>query len=200
MERRSSLSRDEAALERLLERIDAAIDEYTRARRSRYPPPDDDLDVRFERSWEAWWALPLSIRDWLLWFVPGWWALSPGIFRRFLLRTARLIVRNGLAPRVALRRAATQLRLPPPRRTTRLARATARRTAQQFRAAAIGGRHIARARRAGRTESRAAPLRRSHVSTQQTPRYPQPAARRSSVTARQRAPIPRGRVVRMRLR
>lgn len=116
MERRADQSQEEVALERLLQRVDAAIDEYRGVRHLRRAAPtvfEDAVADPGDPSWEAWWSLPLATRDWLLWYVPGWWALAPGIFRRFLLATAGLIVWNGLAPRIALQRAAAQLRLSP---------------------------------------------------------------------------------------
>ena len=109
MERRMSMRQGEAALERLLEQVDDAIDERATG---------DGMDV----YWDAWTALPVYLRDWLLWTVPGWWALPAGVFRRLLLTTAGLIVWNRMPPRAALRRAAEQLRLPAPRpRSRRLA-------------------------------------------------------------------------------
>ena len=140
MERRTSLTRGEVALDRLLQHIDAAIDAYRLERREQQYAPisDDALPDSLDEYWEAWQALPFTIRDWLLWYVPGSWALAPGVFRRLLLRTAGLIVWNGVAPRIALRRAATRLRLPPPRPARN--RVPARR--RQFRAA-----HAPRVRR-----------------------------------------------------
>lgn len=137
MERETRRSRGEAALERLLERIDAAIDEYQETRSSGRRsaarrdvddllPGEDAAITRYDEDWDAWWALPFAIRDWLLWYVPGWWALSPARFRHFLLTTARLIVWNRLPPRRALYRAATRLRLPPPRPRPRPARISGR--------------------------------------------------------------------------
>jgi hypothetical protein len=211
MERRSGLSRSEAALERLLQRIDDAIDEYARTRRSRHDPiarprcdepPLDDDDDRLDRDWAAWWALPLAIRDWLLWYVPGWWALAPGPFRRFLLITARLIVRNGLAPRIALRRAAAQLHLPPPRRTTRLTRTTSDRAARQFRTTAIRARRERTRRlarwRAARAASRA-PIGQRRPAMPRARRLSRPEASRPAA-ARRRAPMPRRTALRTRWR
>jgi hypothetical protein len=127
MEHRDRISRAEAALERLLQRIDAAVDEYRQAVRTRPTSSErirrddtaaeDDMadDDGLDLYWEAWWALPFSVRDWLLWVAPGWWALPAGVFRRLLLTTAELIVWRHMPAQVALRRAAAQLRLPPPR-------------------------------------------------------------------------------------
>jgi hypothetical protein len=148
MDHRDSMSRGEAALERLLQRIDAAVDEYRRTRRShrREPIPDEDaVEGTLDDHWEAWWALPLAIRDWLLWYVPGWWALPFGPFRRLLLTTARLIITHRLPPRLALRRAATRLRLPPPRPISRRGRIAGRFAPQQFRAAARRNQRTAQA-------------------------------------------------------
>lgn len=147
MERTRAMRRSETALERLLERIDAAVDEYARSRRSRRAVsdrwrsddlrPDEDAVVEpHADDWAAWWSLPLAIRDWLLGYVPAWWSLSPLVLRRFLLTTARLIVWRHLSPRLAIRRAALRLRLPPPRPRTRAARIAARSAIREFRAAA----------------------------------------------------------------
>ena len=86
----------------------------------------DQIDVDEDDYWEALYALPLPIRDWLLWYVPGWWALPAGVFRRLLLTTAGFIVWDRMAPRVALRRAAMRLSLPPPRPTRRMPSAAPR--------------------------------------------------------------------------
>jgi hypothetical protein len=142
------MRRSVAALERLLRRVDAAVDEYRRARspRRRAPLPDADaLEDTPDEYWEAWWALPLAIRDWLLWYVPGWWALPFGAFRRLLLTTAWLVITNRLPPRLALRHAARWLRLPPPRPISRRERIARRFAPQQFRDAAMRNRPLARA-------------------------------------------------------
>ncbi|MBV9790861.1 MAG: hypothetical protein JOZ51_21885 [Chloroflexi bacterium] len=147
MERTRAMRRSEAALEQLLQRIDHAVDEYARSRRARRVVgdrwrsddlrPDEDAVVEpHADDWAAWWSLPLAIRDWLLGYVPAWWSLSPLVLRRFLLTTARLIVWRRLSPRLALRRAALRLRLPPPRPRTRAARVAARSAIREFRAAA----------------------------------------------------------------
>lgn len=146
MEPRARPNRAEAALERLLQRIDDAVDEYARTRRfagrMRRATPWSDEPVDW---WDDWWALPLTVRDWLLWYVPRWWMLEAGTLRRFLLTAARLIARNHLGPRRALRRAAAQLRLPPMRPRTATARAAARRALRVFRAAALRHRPPTRA-------------------------------------------------------
>lgn len=152
MERR--VNRGEAALEQLLERIDDAVDTYNRARRlspDRDPRrlPDGIISATAslhpqDEYWDAWWALPIDVRDWLLWTAPGWWALPPGAFRRLLLSTARLIVARNMPARVALRRAAAQLRLPSPRPLARTGRASARPTNRQSRLAGRRGRRSAR--------------------------------------------------------
>lgn len=81
-----------------------------------------------DEYWLAWDELPLYWRDWLLWYVPGWWTLPRGVFRRLLLRTAYLIVRRGMTPQFALRQVATRLRLPSPRPTRRMPPRAARRS------------------------------------------------------------------------
>jgi hypothetical protein len=140
-----SMRQGEAALDRLLEQVDDAIDEGAAS---------DGMDL----YWDAWTALPVYLRDWLLWTVPAWWALPPGVFRRLLLTTARLIVWNGAAPRTALRRAAARLRLPPPRpaRRRRAARLRNRRPAPRRAQGASLRRTPIIARRWGRAMSRRA--------------------------------------------
>ncbi len=126
MERRASLSRSEAALERLLERIDDAIDEYNRVCRlprgsdrrhlqGAVAPGEEASGDPLDAKLDAWWALPVAVRDWLLWTAPGWWVLPAGAFRQLLLTAAGFIVWRNMPTHVALRRAAAQLRLPPPR-------------------------------------------------------------------------------------
>lgn len=142
MEHRSNPGRGEMALERLLQRIDAAVDEYRYARRissNRYRQSatthDDLADAdQVDVYWQAWWGLPLAIRDWLLWVTPSYWSLSAGAFRRLLLMTAGLVVRQNMPAHVALRRAAARLRLPPPRSAIRPFRAVGRPTHAQTRA------------------------------------------------------------------
>jgi len=89
------------------------------AARSDAPGDGDDYgwdNPAWGPYWAAWRALPLAVRDWLLWVAPGWYALPPVPFRRLLLYAAGLIVWSGLPPRAALLRAGAGLRLPPPRR------------------------------------------------------------------------------------
>jgi len=198
MERGASMSRSEAALERLLQRIDAAIDEYRgerRCARRSEPFPDQAVEDTLDEYWEAWWALPLTIRDWLLWYVPGWWALPFGAFRRLLLTTARLIVREGLSPRLALRRAATGLRLPPPRPISRRAQHLQRATVGQFRAAAQSNRSVAQTLRNARptTIRTAAHSRRGRrVSVQRSPAAVRAPMRGFPTRARRRFPLGSG--------
>jgi hypothetical protein len=97
----------------------------------------DQIDDDENEYWLAWDELPLPWRDWLLWYVPGWWSLPRWMFRRVLLRTAYLIVRRGLSPQIALRQVATRLRLPPPRPTRRMPPRAARAAARPIRSVPI---------------------------------------------------------------
>lgn len=186
MERSARLSRGEAALERLLQRIDAAVAEYSGLRRGRRPASslDDDLDSEpLDTLWPAWWALPLSIREWLIGYVPGWWALAPGSLRRLLLTTADLSVRRGFPPRLALRRAAAQLRLPPPRPQPPAARLHARPALRRF---------LAAARRNRRAPGRVQPMpRRSFRAPPERPRRGVALGRRPVAPIRRTAPLRR---------
>jgi hypothetical protein len=180
MERRERMGRSEAALERLLRRIDDAIAEYSSARRAHDElPSDEDAADDWRDDWEAWWSLPYAIRSWLLGYVPGWWALAPGVFRRFLLTTAGLIVWNRVPPRLALRRAALRLRLPPPRPLTPTARRAAQSALRQFQAAARANIQSSRVRRT--TDRSPAPRRSASLRAAGSTRTPgEPRRPRSS--------------------